>query len=578
VPDSSFSEAGQRLYSHTPSTLRTAAFPPSTVMQGWNHHAYGISATVSVSGSPRSDIKAMSVDEAVNSRPPQKTSSKMSVDYSPLTSTRRKASSGMSVDPSSPNAYQSRASSRMSVDIPSTRLSRGSSDRMLLDEIQYDYPRQNLPQQAHSYAPSTTWPAATSTTVYHSASPYASREHALASGVASSTTLPVTVPETRTRPLLYDTRSPRARGEAKLVSKPSSAPPSSFLQHTQGKNHKTILPVTSTPPNPCTSPLFASAPVLPSSRTPAAPPKTVSQNHEAPPSMQRNTSSSTKQEIVHSPTRKGHVRARGSSSGDEVSHKRHCVRQDSQPMALFATDPRSACSPSARPTQSLSPIDEVPWLPPMEQQLETARQSQLKAKFRKFKAIIGGAVNEIKQAIVPYNKDHRKHKFARMRSDSRPFAGVPDYLRSSERSNLAKLASASRYHKRAPFDIKKDINSIAETWTNLTLCDSPTSLHGNDVAIHGEVPHLSLPPPTINEPSTSPCNSRPARRTTSGGSVAQIRSDDEVEIYIGTAAALPAPTFRRQRTADAFDARGMVVPRPPSNNGPHRKSGRSPKK
>src|SRR5882757_1808708 len=125
------------------------------------------------------------------------------------------------------------------------------------------------------------------------------------------------------------------------------------------------------------------------------------------------------------------------------------------------------------------------------------------------------------------------------------------------------------YLSQPSFDIGKGIDSIAETWTNLSLCDSPTSLNGDDGAVHGEVPHLSLSLPRINEPPKSSHRSPPPRRTSS---VIHTQSDDEVEIYTGTAGNLAAPTFRRHRTADAFDARGMDVPRHPNNSSPHRKS------
>jgi hypothetical protein len=545
-------------------------------MQGWNNHAYSISATVSVSRSPRSDIKAMSIDEgSPDSRPSRKTSSKMSIDPSPLPGARRKTSSRMSVD-TSPNVYHStqrRTSSRMSVDVPSARRSRGSSDRMLLDEIQQEH---HLPQQAD---PFTARPTASLTMGYpHSASTCTSREH-VASGVVLPTSFPMTVSQKMS--LSYDPRSPR--GEANLMLMSSAPPPSSFQQHIQRKEkHKVSPPATSTPLLPCISQSPARTSMLPLRQldsAPVAPHKPLFPKHETPASRHGSRSPSTKRETIHSPTSRGRVRARGSSSGDEVSHKRYCVRQDSRPIALPAIDPHSACVPSLQPlaAQSLSPIDEV-WLPPMEQQLEKAHQSQLKAKFRKFKAIIGGAVNEIKQAIVPYNKDHRKHKVARIRSGSRPFAGVPDYLRSAERPDPV-VSTSARCHEGTPFGIGKDIDSIAETWTNLALCDSPTSSYGDDGAIHGEALHLSLPPnlPRINKPPENPCSSRPASRTAVHGSVTHTQSDDEVEIYISTAANLAAPTFRQHRTADAFDARGVVIPRPPNNNSPHRKSSRSTK-
>ncbi|OJA09092.1 hypothetical protein AZE42_02560 [Rhizopogon vesiculosus] len=553
--------------SHVPATLRTTAFPPGTVTQGWNNHAYGVSATVSVSGSPGSDIKAMSIDDgSLDSRPSRKTSSKMSIDPSPLTGTRRKASSGMSVDPSpSPNIYQStqhRTSSRMSVDAHPAR----SPDRMLLDKFHHDYHTQNIPQQTRTYTPLTARPTASPTRGCPQSALmyYSPREHTLAASVALPTSFPIVV--SQKRPLSYDTRSPRHCGETKSI--PLSQPPSSFPQYIQGKEkHKVIVPTTSTPPFPCISQAPTSAPMLPlhlPDSAPVAPPKTVSPKHKTPASRQGSRSPSTKREVIHSPTSRGRVRARESSSRDEVIHKRHCVRQDSRPIALLAIDPHSVSGPSLQPAQSLSPIDDG-WLPPMEQQLETARQSQLKDKFRKFKAIIGGAVNGIKQAIVPYNKAHRNHKAARMRSASQPFAGVPDYLRSAE---PPKHTSASRYHKRPSFDIGKGIDSIAETWTNLSLCDSPTSLNGDDGAVHGEAPQLSLSLPRINEPPKSSHRSPPPRRA---GSVIQTQSDDEVEIYTGTAGNLAAPTFRRHRTADAFDARGMDVPRHPNNSSPRRK-------
>lgn len=521
---------------------------------------------MSVSGSPRSDTMA-SIDEgSLDSVPFRKTSSKMSVDSS-LIGTRHKTSSKMSVDPSSPNVYHStqrRTSSRMSVDVPSARRSRGSSDRMLLDEIQYDY--QNLPQQAQIPAPFTASPAAWPTTGSpHSASIYASQGYTL-TGVALPSSFSMAVSQKMS--LSHGTRSPR--GEAKLAPMPSSPPPSSFMQHIQGK-HKYNSPAPSTPPLPCTSKSPASATVLPlrwTDSAPVAPPKTVSP--KTPALRQGSRCPSTKRETIHSPISSGRVRARGSSSGDEVSHKRHCVRQ-SPPIALLAIDPHPARGPSLQPAQSISPMDEVQWLPPMEQQLETARQSQLKAKFRKFKAIIGGAVNDIKQAIMPYNKDHCKNKTSPTRSGSRSFAGVPDYLRSTaERLDSSKPPI---YRKRTSFDIRKDIDTIAETWTNLGLCDSPTSLHGDDGTVHGEAPQLYLPLPRINEPPRSSRSSRPGPGT-GDGSITKIRSDEKVEIYVGTATNLAAPTFRRRRTADAFDTRGVVDPHSPNND---RKSSRSTK-
>ncbi|KAG1757922.1 hypothetical protein EDB19DRAFT_1822859 [Suillus lakei] len=563
VADSSFVD-------RVPATRQTTAFPPGTVTQEWNNHAYGILATVSISGSSAgSDIKPMSVDEGpLDSRQFRKRSSRMSVDPSSLTGTYRKASSRMSVDSSSPNVDQSiqrRASSRMSVDIPSTRRSRGSSGRMLIDEIQHHYPTQNLPQQAYSRCgPSFAIRPTVSPTMICSRN----GEHTLASGALPPTSFPI-----QHMSLSRDRGS--ARGEANLASMLSSRP--SSLQHGRNKAKQVIFPATSAPPRPCTSQpppsLVPNSPAHPpgcSESSSVAPPGTFFQKYGTPASRQGNRLPSAKPDAVRrqSPTSRSRVRARGSSSGDNASYKRHCVRQDSQPIALLSIDSRPACSPSPQSPQSLSPIDEA-WLPPMEKQLEMAYKSQLTVRFRKFKAIIGGAVNEIKQAIVPYHKDHRKRKVAHTNTSSEPFSGVPDYLRSLERYGPQTLTNTPQSQQRKTFGVGEDIDHIAQTWTKLALCDSPTALQGDDRLLPGEVPHLSLSLPRISEPPLSPSRSPPVRRIAGRSAVTQSQSDDEVEIYVGDAVNLAAPTFRRRRTADAFDANGVLIPRLPNNYRAH---------
>ncbi|KAG2045209.1 hypothetical protein BDR03DRAFT_938199 [Suillus americanus] len=547
VPDPSFVD-------RVPAIRQPTVFSPGAVIQEWNNHAYGISATVSISGSPAgSDTKSMSVDDGpLDSRRFRERSSRMSVDSSPSTGTYRKASSQMSVDPFSPNVDQSarrKTSSRMSVDVPSTRRSRGSSDRMLIDEIQHHYPTQNLPQQVYSHCgPSfTTRPTVSPTmTCSRNTSVHFQRDRTL----ASSALPPASFSLQHISPS-HDRGSPR--GEANSASTPSSQ--SLSLQHGRDKENKVLSPTTS-PSRPCTSQpppiLIPSFPPGRSEFSPAAPPGTFSPKRGTPASRQGNGSPPTSPDVVHplSPTSRSRVRARGSSSGDDANYKRHCVRQDSQPIALLSIDSRSACGTSRQSPQSLSPIDEV-GLPPVDKQLEMAHKSQLKGRFRKFKAIVGGAVNEIRKVIVPYHKDHRKRKIARTNTNSEPFSEVPDYLRSSERCNPPKTTHTSRSQPRTSFDIRKDIDHIAQTWTKLALCDSPTALQGDDVLLQGEVLYLSLSPPRINEPPMSQSRSPPVRGTTGLGAVTQFQSD-EVDIYMGDAANLAAPTFRRRRTADAF--------------------------
>ncbi|KAG0697157.1 hypothetical protein DFH29DRAFT_878869 [Suillus ampliporus] len=570
-------QATQSVYCHVPASHRTTAFSPHTVTQEWNNHAYGILATVSISGSPTgSDPKAMSVDEGpLDSKQFRKRSSIMSVDPSPLTGTYRKASSRMSVDPPSPYVDQStqhRASSRMSVDVPSTRRSRGSSDRMLIDEIHY--PAQNVQQQAnvHCVASFNARPTVPPTTICsRNTSTHVPQERSLASGASPPTSFPIAISQ---QSLSHDSGS--ARGEAKLAWMPSSRP--SFLQHARDKENQTTFPATPAPPRSGTSkpspspiPNSLAPPPGQSDSAPAAPAETFSPKHGTPASRKGSGSPTTKRETIHhqSSTYRSRVRARGSSSGDEASHKRHCVRQDSQRIALLFIDSCLAC-PSLQSPQSLSPIGEV-WLPPMEQQLEMARKSELKARLRKFTAIIGEAVNEIKQAIVPYNTDHRKHKVARTHTNSEPSSGVPEYLRSTERRDSPKPTNAPRSQQRTSFDTGKDVGHITQMWTDLALCDSPTALRGDDEALQREVPHISLSLPRINEPPRSASRSPPVRSTADGGAVTQFSSDDEVEIYTGDAANLAAPTFRRHRTADAFNANGVAIPRLPNDNRVHRR-------
>lgn len=470
--------------SFVPAPRQPSAFSPSTVSQEWNNHTYGISATVSISqragSSAGSDTGPMSVDDG-----PPSSSRKQSTKISPLTGIYRKASSPMSVDPASLNIDKSarrkasspmsfdqsppnidksarrKASSPMPVDPPSARRSQGSLDRMMIDEIQHHYPTQNLPQ--HVYG--------------HGGLPF------------SFSTRPTISPTMR-----YSRNTPvHLLRERTLTS--SASPPTSFsLQHISPR------PCTSQPPP---SPIHSSLAHSPgrSELSLAAPPKTSSPKHGTPASREWNRSSPTSQDAIHhlSPSR---VHARRSSSEDNASDKRHCVRPDSQPIALFSTDFRSARGTSPQSPQSLSPINEA-WLPPMEKQLEMAHKSQLKARFRKFKAIIGGAVNEIKEAIVPYHKNHRKYKVARTNTDLEPFSGVPDYLRSLERYNPSKTTPTPQSQLRTTFDIGNEIDHIAQSWTKLTLCDSPTAILGNDGLLKGEAPHLSSSPPRTNKPPTS---------------------------------------------------------------------------
>ncbi|KAG1769623.1 hypothetical protein EDD22DRAFT_1048046 [Suillus occidentalis] len=462
--------------SFVPAPRQPSAFSPGTVTQEWNNHTYGISATVSISqqaGSPAvSDTGPMSVDDG----PPSssgKWSTKISLDSSPLTgiyskaspfmsvdpaplnidkSARRKAPSPMSVDQSPPNIDKSarrKASSPMLVDLPSARRSQGSSDRMLIDKIQHHYSTQNLPQQVYGHG-----------------------------GLPFSISTPQTISPTMT----YSRNTPVHSLRERTLASSASLPTSFSLQHISPR------PCTSQPPP---SPIHSSLAHPPgrSELSPAAPPKTFPPKHGIPASRQGNRTSPS------------HIHARGSSSEDHASDKHHCVRPDSQPIALLSTDFRSARGTSPQSPQSLSPINEA-WLPPMEKQLEMAHRSQLKARFRKFKAIIGGAVNEIKEAIVPYHKNHRKYKVARTNTDLEPFSGVPDYLRSLERYP-SKTTPTTQSQLCTAFNIGNDIDHIAQSWTKLTLCDSPTAMRGNDGLLKGEAPHLSSPPPRTNKPPMS---------------------------------------------------------------------------
>lgn len=401
----------------------------------------------------------MSVDDG-----PPSSSRKRSTKISPLTGIYRRASSPMSVDPASLNIDKSarrKASSPMLVDPPSARRSQGSSDRMMIDEIQHHYPTQNLPQHVYGHG-------------------------GLSFSFSTRPTISPTMRYSRNTPV-------HLLRECTLAS--SASPPTSFsLQHISPR------PCTSQPPPSPIHNSFAHSPGR-SELSPAAPPKTSSPKHGTPASREGNRSSPTSQDAIHhlSPSR---VHARGSSSEDNASDKRHCVRPDSQPIALFSMDFRSARGTSPQSPQSLSPINEA-WLPPMEKQLEMAHKSQLKARFRKFKAIIGGAVNEIKEAIVPYHKNHRKNKVARTNTDLEPFSGVPDYLRSLERYNPSKTTPTPQSQLRTAFDIGNDIDHIAQSWTKLTLCDSPTAMRGNDGLLKGEAPHLSSSPPRTNKPPMS---------------------------------------------------------------------------
>lgn len=489
----------------------------------------------------------------------------MSIDPSPLTDNCRKASSHMSVDPSSPNVDQStqrKASSHMSVDVPSARQSRGSSDRMLIDEIQHHYPTQNLPQQVYSHCGTSfiTRPTVSPTmTCSRNTSVHFPREHTLASSV-----LPPTSFSLQHISPLRDRGSPRE--EVDLASMSSSL--SLSLQHGRDNKENQALPPTTCPPHTCTSQpptrLIHGSLAHPPDReefSPVVPPEIFSPKHGTAASRQGNRSPPTSPDAIHrlSPTSRCHVRARGSSSADDTSHKRYCIRQDSQPITLLSIDSPSACGTSPQSPHSLSPIDEA-WLPPMEKQLEMAHNAQLKARCRKFRAIIGGAVNEISEAIVPYHKDHRKRKVARTNTNSQPFSGVPDHPQSIERYNPPKAINTSRSQPRTSFDTAKDIDHVTRTWTKLALCDSPAALPGDDGLLQGEVPYLSLSPPIINEPPKSQSRSPPTRTTAGLGAVIQSQSDDEVEIYLGDAVKLAVPTFRRHRTADAFDANSVVIP------------------
>ncbi|KAG1871192.1 hypothetical protein C8R48DRAFT_698071 [Suillus tomentosus] len=463
VPDSSRID-------RVPATRQPTTFSPDTVTQERNNHAHGILATVSILGSSPGDIKPMSLDDApLYSTRVRKRSSQMSIEPSPLTGTCRKAPSQISVDSFSPNVDQSaqhRASSHMSVDVPSACQIRWSSDRMVIDEIQHRYPTQNLPQKV---------------------------------------VLPPTSFSLRHISLSHSRGS--LCGEASSASVPPSR--SLSMQHGRDKERQ-VLPPTRSLPCPCTSPpppnLIASSLSHPWGRSecsPAAPPGIFSTKHGTPVLGEGNRSPPTSLDAVHRqcPTNRSRVRARRSSSGDNASYKRRCIRQDSQPIALLFIDSHSTCNTSPQSPHSLSPINEA-WLPPMEKQLEMAHESQLKARFRKFKAIIGGAVDEIKEEIVLYHRDHRKHRGARTNTNSGPFSGVPDYLRSLERYDPLETTDTSRSQLRTSFDIGKDIDNIAQTWTKLALCDSPMALGGDasDGILPGEVPYLSLSSPRINEP------------------------------------------------------------------------------
>ncbi|KAG2160092.1 uncharacterized protein EDB93DRAFT_1099474 [Suillus bovinus] len=539
-----------------PATRRPTFFAPGTVTQEWNNHAYGILATVSISGSlPGSDTKSMSVDDGpLNSTQFRKRSSKMSIEPSPSTGTYRKASSGMSVDSFSPNIARHRASSCMSVDVPSTYQSRGSSDQMLIDEVQHHYPTQNLPQQVYGHCALSFTTISPTVTCSRNTSVHFPQEVALTSSVLPLASFPL-----RHISLSHEEVSPC--GEANLASIPLSR--SLSLQHGHGQENQVLSPKTSQP-SPITSSL---AHVSGRSEfSSAASPGTFSPKHGILASWEGKRSSHTSSDAVHcqSPASRGRIRARESSSGDNASYKRCCIRQDSQPIVLLSIDSRSARGTSPQSPHSLSPINEA-WLLPMDKQLEMARELQLKARFRKFKAIIGGAVDEM-EVIVPDHKDHRQRKIARTNTNSEPFSGIPDYLRSLERYNPPKTTHASRFQPRTSFDIGKDIDHIAQTWTKLALCDSPTALRGDasDGLLKGEVPYLSLSPPRINEPPTSQSRSLSVRRNAGLGAVTQFQNDDEVEIYMGDAVNLAAPTFRRRRTANAFDAR-VAIPRLPNN-------------
>ncbi|KAG1908448.1 uncharacterized protein F5891DRAFT_14394 [Suillus fuscotomentosus] len=539
VPDPSFID-------RVPATRQSTTFSPDTVTQERNNHVYGILATVSISGSsPGSDIKPMSLDDA------------------PLYSTL--ASSQISVDSFSPNVDQSvqhRASSRMSVDVPSACQIRWSSDRMVIDEIQHRYSTQNLPQKVYSHCALTfiTRPTVSPTiTCSRNTSVHSPRERTLASSV-----LPPTSFSLRHISLSHGRGSPC--GEANSASVPPSR--SLSMQHGCDKEGQ-VLPPTRSPPCPCTSPpppsLIASSLSRPWGRSefsPAAPPGIFSTKYGTPVLGEGNRSPPTSLDAVHRqcPTNRSRARARRSSSGDDASYKRRCIRQDSQPIALLFIDSHSTCNTSPQSPHSLSPINEA-WLPPMEKQLQMAHESQLKARFRKFKAIIGGAVDEIKEEIVLYHKDHRKHKGAHTNTNSEPFSGVPDYLRSLERYDPPETTDTSRSQLRTSFDIEKDINNIAQTWTKLALCDSPAALgeDASDGILPGEVPYLSLSSPRINEPPMNQIRSPPFCRTADLGAVKKVQSG---EVDMGDAVNL---TFRRRRAVDASNANGVVIPRLPKS-------------
>ncbi|KAG1810101.1 uncharacterized protein HD556DRAFT_1302480 [Suillus plorans] len=558
LPDSSFID-------RVPATRQPTTFAPDTVTQERNNHAYAILATVSISGSsPGSDIKPMSIDDApLYSTRFRKRSSKMSLEPSPLTGTYRNVSSQISVDSFSPNVDQSaqhRASSRMSVDVPSACQIKWSSDRMVIDEIQHRYPTQNLPQKVYSHCALSFIARPTVSPCSRNTSVHSPREHTLASSVWPPTSF-----SSRHISLSHGRGSPY--GEANSASVPPSR--SLSMQHGRDKESQ-VLPPTRSPPCPRTSPpppsLIASSLSHPWGRSefsPAAPPGIFSTKHGTLVLGEGNRSPPTNLDAVQRqyPTSRSRVRARRSSSGDNASYKRRCIRQDSQPIALLFIDSHSTCNTSPQSPHPLSPINEA-WLPPMEKQLEMAHESQLKARFRKFKAIIGGAVDEIKEEIVLYHKDHRKHKGARTNTNSEPFSGVPDYLRSLERYDPLETTDTSRSQLRT---IEKDIDNIAQTWTKLALCDSPTALGGDasDGLLSGEVPYLSLSLPRINEPPMNQSRSPPVRRTADLGAVTQVQS--EVDIYMGDVVSLAAPPFRRRRTVDAFNANGVVIPRLPKS-------------
>ncbi|KAG2057156.1 hypothetical protein BDR06DRAFT_1019313 [Suillus hirtellus] len=526
-----------------PATRQPTSLSPDTVTQERNNHAYGILATVSILGSsPGSDIKPMSLDDApLYSTRIRKRSSQMSIEPSPLTGTCRRAPSQISVDSFSPNVDQSaqhRASSHMSVDVPSACQIRWSPDRMVIDEIQHRYPTQNLPQKVYSHCALSfiTRPTVSpTTTCSRNTSVHSPRERTLASSVLPPTSFSL-------RHICLSHNRGSLCGEASSASVPPLR--SLSMQHGRDKERQ-VLPPTRSPPCPCTSSpplnLIASSLSRPWGRSdcsPAAPPGIFSTKHGTPVLGEGNRSPPTNLDAVHCqcPTNRSRVRARRSSSGDDASYRRRCIRQDSQPIALLFIDSHSTCNTSPQSPHSLSPINEA-WLPPMEKQLEMAHESQLKARFRKFKAIIGGAVDEIKEEIVLYHRDHRKHKGARTNTNSGPFSGVPDYLRSLERYDSPETTDTFRSQLQTSFDIGKDIDNIAQTWTKLALCDSPMALGGDasDGILPGEVPYLSLSPPRINEPPMNQSRSPPVRRTADLSAVKKVQSG-EVDIDMGDAA------------------------------------------